>query len=428
MSWAETLLDASFRGVPLYITTEFLEKTRELAQQCTPAKDESFVVNLGNAPRKFEVTAVLFGNNYEDELRNLLVALDTLEPGELVHPIYGSVNVVAQKWRVLHDGNKPNFVTLTLNFVETTTDTPFFLADEDTWQDGLYDVLGRIDSLVAEIQSWISGGWVGLLEKALGLPGIGLRLRQMRSQILGVVSGVSSMAGNVAGAFDPLTDLLRTPIEIRAAILASTPKNLRGLLARTAIPATLPGASSVVADVARVSAELLSIARVGGTPDADSLPTTMPSDPVAASAYGLLVLLSTELALSHAQAVGAVLEAETQSPTLSPDEVEGLANLSRALIQTAILLHRRLYEVEEALPTIEALRTLAALIQRRAQQVILLSPPLVERTLESPASLHLLAHRWYQDHSRASELLRLNPNLKTPHNIAAGTVVRAYAQ
>lgn len=428
MSWADTLLDASFRGVPLYVTGENLQVTRALSQHGTPYKDGDSVVDLGSTARKFEVTAVLFGNSYEDQLRKLLEALDTQGPGELVHPIYGSVNVVAQTWKVVHEGAKPNSVTLVLNFVETTPDAPFFVADEDTWQDGLYDVLGRIDSLVVEIQSWISGGWVGLLEKALGLPGIGLRLRQMRSQILGVVSGVSSMAGNVAGAFDPLTDLLRTPIEIRAAILASTPRNLRGLLARTAIPASLPGASAVVAEVARVAAELLGTARVGGTPDADSLPTTMPSDPLAASAYGLLVLLSTELAVSHAQAVGAVLEAETQSRTLSPDEVEGLANLSRALIQSAILLHRRLYEVEEALPTIEALRTLAALIQRRAQQVILLSPPLVERTLESPASLHLLAHRWYQDHSRASELLRLNPKLKTPHNIAAGTVVRAYAQ
>ena len=100
----------------------------------------------------------------------------------------------------------------------------------------------------------------------------------------------------------------------------------------------------------------------------------------------------------------------------------------RSLVQGAILLHRRLYDVETSRPVIEALRNTAALIQARARQVILLSPPMIEREVESPASLRLLAHRWYGDHSRALELIRLNPDLKTPHNIPAGKVLRAYAE
>ncbi|PTQ68138.1 DNA circularization protein [Pseudomonas sp. GV071] len=428
MSWAETLFDASFRGVPLQVISENLEGTRALSQHGTPYKDGDAVVDLGRAARKFELNVVVYGNSYERELRELLESLDTLGPGELIHPVYGSLNVVVQDWKVLHAADRPNYATVTLHVVEASADAPFFPADETGWQHGLYDMLGRVDSLVAKVQELISGGWVGLLETTLGLPGIGLRLRQLRSQILGVVSGVTSMASNPAGAFDPLLDLLRTPSEIRAAIQLSTPSSLRGLLARSGLPTSVPGSASLVAEVARVGAELLSSARVGNTPDASRLPNAMPSDPVSASAYGLLVLLTTELAVSHAQAATALLDDETQTQTLSPNEIEGLANLVRSLIQAAILLHRRLYDVEVALPTIEALRGIAALVQTRAQQVILLSPPLLERTLESPASLRLLAHRWYQDHSRANELLRLNPTLKTPHNLAAGQVVRAYAQ
>ncbi|MDP0953170.1 hypothetical protein Q6283_28220, partial [Klebsiella pneumoniae] len=84
-----------------------------------------------------------------------------------------------------------------------------------------FDLFGRIDSLVSEIQSWIGGGWVGLIEKALGLPGIFLRVQQLRSQILGVVSGVISMAKNPSAAFDPLVDLFRTPTQIRSSIQSS---------------------------------------------------------------------------------------------------------------------------------------------------------------------------------------------------------------
>ncbi|HID7877459.1 TPA: DNA circularization protein, partial [Pseudomonas aeruginosa] len=92
----------------------------------------------------------------------------------------------------------------------------------------------------------------------------------------------------------------------------------------------------------------------------------------------------------------------------------------------AILLHRRLYGVEEARPIIEGLRNTSALLQARARRVILMAPPLIERTVETPASLRLLAYRWYGDHTRASELLRLNPGLRTPYNIEAGEVLRAY--
>ncbi|MFF3705013.1 hypothetical protein ACFYXR_28105, partial [Pseudomonas qingdaonensis] len=158
------------------------------------------------------------------------------------------------------------------------------------------------------------------------------------------------------------------------------------------------------------------------------LPDGMPEDPVEASGYALVVLVITELAAAHAQAVAVVIEDESKTPTLSPTELEGLVNLVRSLIQGAILLHRRLYGVEAARPVIEGLRNTAALIQARARQVILQSPPMVERVVESPASLRLLAHRWYGDHGRALELIRLNPGLKTPHNIPAGKVLRAYAE
>jgi prophage DNA circulation protein len=154
----------------------------------------------------------------------------------------------------------------------------------------------------------------------------------------------------------------------------------------------------------------------------------MPSDPVAASAIGLVVLVITELAVSQAVAVAAVVEEEAETQTLSPEELERLVNLVRSLIQSAILLHRRLYGVETALPTINALRSVAGLVQARARSVILLSPPLVERTITSATSLRRLAHHWYGDHARADELIRLNPGLKTPFNIEVGEVLRAYAK
>lgn len=441
MSWSETLLDASFRGVPLAVVEEGLQAQRALAEHGTPFKDGDSVTDLGRGARRFQMQVIVFGVNYEIELQNVLRALDTQGPGELIHPIYGSLSVVTQTWDVKHSAENPDSASVNLVFLEDTPDLPFFqrhfefvdtyvteAEDAYTWQDGVFELFGRIDSLVAEIQAWIGGGWVGLIEKALGLPGIFLRVQQLRSQILGVVSGVASMAKNPSAAFDPLVDVFRTPSQIRSAIQGSTPSSLSALLSRSGIPATMPGSDSLAADATRAGNAFLMAARQGTAPDADLLPTGMPGDPVAASAFALVVLVITELAVAHAQAVAVVIEDESKNPTLSPAELEGLVNLTRSLLQSSILLHRRLYDVETSLPVIEALRNTAAMIQSRARQVILQRPPMIDRTVETPASLRLLAHRWYGDHTRSLELLRLNPDLKTPHNIPAGEVLRAYAQ
>ncbi|WHS58618.1 DNA circularization N-terminal domain-containing protein [Pseudomonas sp. G2-4] len=441
MSWAETLLDASFRGVALQVVEESLQAQRALAEHGTPFKDGDSVRDLGRGARRFQMQIVVFGVNYELELQNILRALDTPGPGELIHPIYGSLSVVSQTWEVKHNADGPDSALVSLLFLEDTPELPFFarqfefvdigvtdLEEQARWQDGVFDLFGRIDSLVSEIQSWIGGGWIGLIEKALGLPGIFLRVQQLRSQILGVVSGVASMAKHPSAAYDPLVDLFRTPTQIRSAVQGSTPSTSTALLSMSGVPASIPGGASLTTEAARAGNAFLISARQGNAPDANLLPDGMPDDPVESSGFALVVLVITELAAAHAQAVAIVIEDEGQKPTLSPLELEGLVNLVRSLVQSAILLQRRLYDVETSRPIIEALRNTAALIQARARQVILQSPPMVERLVETPASLRLLAHRWYGDHTRALELIRLNPDLNTPHNIPAGRVLRAYAE
>jgi prophage DNA circulation protein len=396
---------------------------------------------MGRTGRLYAIRIVVYGVNYEIELQNVLAAVDTPGPGELIHPIYGSLSVVTQNWDVRHSADRPDYAEISLQFVEDVPDAPFFARqfefvdvgtseeeDDHRWQDGIFDLLARIDSLVSEIQSWIGGGWVGLIEKALGLPGIGLRLQQLRSQILGVVSGVSSMAKRPSTAFDPLVDLMQTPTQIRAAIDGSTPSEPVPLLTRSGVPASFPGGASLTTEAERVGTAFLIGARNGIEPNTDLLPSGMPDDPVAAASFVLVLLVITELALSHTQAVAIIIESQGKKPTLSPVDLEGLVNLARSLTQASILLHRRLFDVETSRPIIEGLRNIAAQLQARARQVILLSPPMIERKVESPASLRLLAHRWYGDHSRAIELIRLNPGLKTPHNIPVGEVLRAYAE
>lgn len=459
MSWSETLLDGSFRGVPIDVIDDNLQAQRFIAQHGTPYVNGDTSEDLGRAARIFAMRLVVFGENYEFNLRRLLVALDVLGGGELVHPVYGSVKALVHSFEVKHSAERPDYAEVSVQFVEQLPDAPFFdrtfvpiyrqgssIEDVLTWQRKLFNMLAKVDSLVSQIQTWIGGGWVGLVETALGLPGIGLRLQQLRTQILGVTSGVAAMARNPLSAFDPLVDLARTPTELRGAIASHTPSSSQGLLALEGVPSTLPGAETLAPAAAQIAAPILTSARQGVElsaadqalmlsvlTDGSGTPVTlgagrMPVDPVTAVGLALVVLIVTELAINHAEAAAVVLEAEAGTPTLSPDEIEALVNLPRSLIESAILLHRQFYPVETALPVIEALRELAALVLETARGVILQRPPLIARTVTSPASLRLLAFRWYGDHARALELLRLNPGLRSPHNIATGEVLRGYAE
>lgn len=444
MSWSETLLDASFRGLSIQVTKESLQAQYAIAQHGTPYRNGDSSEGLGRGARVFNMRLVLFGQNYELELQALLRALDVLGPGELIHPIYGSVMVLVASKSVDHAAEQPDYCDIQVQFVEQLPDAPFFERqieyvdvgvlsqdDEYTWQDGVFDFFGKLDSLLSEIQSWIGGGWMGVLEKALGLPGIGLRLQQLRSQIGGVIAGLAGLlggsGGGSSGGYDPLVVVARTPAEIRSAIRSITPATARELQSRGAIPAVMPGGSWLTPVAAHAADNLLAAARQGTEPDPEWLPQGVPSDPAEAVAWQLVVLVVTELACAHTESVAVVLDNEEEEPVLSPDDLEDLVNLIRSLIQASILLQRRLYGVETARPVIEGMRNLAAMIQAKARRVILSRPPLITRTVESPTSLRLLAFRWYGDHSRAHELLRLNPGLRNPHNIQRGEALRSYA-
>ncbi|MGU9837841.1 DNA circularization N-terminal domain-containing protein, partial [Pseudomonas sp. LF195] len=201
MTWAEDLLDCSYKGVAIEVMDEDLEAARALGTHGVPYVDGDDVEDLGRGSRQFDVRAVFNGVNYLLQLQALLRVLDTRGPGELIHPVYGSVTVVSGGYKVSHQASRPDYAEVALKFLEHTPGQPFFarqfefvdvgtldIEDSANWQDGVLDLFGRLDSLVSEVQSWIGGGWTGLIEKALGLPGITLRLQQMRSQILGVVS------------------------------------------------------------------------------------------------------------------------------------------------------------------------------------------------------------------------------------------------
>jgi len=465
MAWHDTLLDASYRGVPLQLVADDLDARRALAAHGMPYRDGDTVEDLGREARRWQLKAVVYGDAYEAALQALLAALDTPGAAPFVHPVYGPLTVVAESWKVTHQADRPDYAEVALVLVESSEDPAFFqrvfataegamasaAASGPGWQDQVRDLFARVDSLVAQVQGYLGGGWVGLAERLLGLPGIGVRLGQLRSQTLGVLSGLAALAGQDAPAFDPLGAPARVPVAVRDAVAGTVPTatvvavdgtpsdalDVHGLLTAAMLPLRIPGDDELPPVAVRAWATILDAARRSDTPvlagsDAVGTPVDVPmgypaDDALTANALGLVLLGVTEQAMALASAVGTVLDAERQALTLTPPDIERLTNQARALIEGAIILHRRLLSVEPARQAIEPLRNVAALLQAGARMVILARPPLTARVVETDTCLRLLAHRWYGDHRRAVELLRLNPQLRAPYAIARGEVLRAYA-
>ena len=82
----------------------------------------------------------------------------------------------------------------------------------------------------------------------------------------------------------------------------------------------------------------------------------------------------------------------------------------------------------QAYNTAEKLRQQSHKLTQLALAAINRKPPLIIRTVEFDSTMQQVAHAFYGDYTRASELLRLNPHIRYPNFIASGEVLNGYAK
>jgi prophage DNA circulation protein len=398
MAWKDNLLDCSFKGIKFEV-----QRTRDAVQWATvehayPYKDGADIEDLGQGPRKISVEAIFFGDDYETRLQAFLKELQKGASGELIHPVFGSLTVQLYDYDIGHEADNVDSATVTLQFGETLSETQFFdrqLAGQTAEAAGLLgeslrtlsgnvfaDMVGSIlgnARRVAAFQNAASGMLNGLLAQVSGVVLSGQNVldfpRSFLTDVGAVVSGVVALwpfdAGTRRADFDRTRVNLTTPLTL---------------------PDTYISAASQT-DIERTAAH---------------------------------VRLEQSLGLVDAATI--VLSQEAENPTLTPPEIERITGDARTEIQARIDEIRSAYGLEESRTLTEPLKDIALALQTAAAAVIEQSPPLITRIVEAPGNLHLLAHRWYGDYSRASELLRLNPSVRLPNNVNRGEVLNAFAQ
>lgn len=119
MSWKDKLQPASFRGVAFVVEDDDSTFGRRTQQFEYPQRDKPYVEDLGRRAREGSVIGYLIGPDYMAARDQLLAAIETAGPGELVHPWYGRIKVtLTDGCRISHSIREGGMCRVQLSFVE----------------------------------------------------------------------------------------------------------------------------------------------------------------------------------------------------------------------------------------------------------------------------------------------------------------------
>jgi prophage DNA circulation protein len=413
MSWADSLLEASWRGVPIDIVRTTDATGRSVATHAYPWVDGADLEDLGRDARRVTLEVIVWGAQYEQALRLLIEALDAPGAGELVHPVFGARRMQVRRHDVRHDADAVDQATLTIEFEECRDAPALFSGTSTAQQVGAIAAHGdRAVSAAAEA----AGRTVDRLRGARPLA----VLDALRAQLVGPLQALRREISNVVTSG---LDVLAFP----RAWVADVDALVDGVVdARRWVSTTL-GADflAVQRSLARVPLAIAGRSALVQVPrmTAGAVPS---EDQARAAAQSVTAVVRAKGLAAAAQALFAV---EATAPSLTTAEIERVANAVRADLDDAIERTRAIYATDVGAPTIDALRDLAAAVQSAAGALIEARPPLVVRVLEAPGSLRLIAHHLYGDHTRAPELWRLNSarGLRRPNHLTRGDRLHAYA-
>lgn len=120
IGWRASIRPASFRGVQFGVTSADLEAGRRTVLHEFPQRDEPYLEDMGAAPFKFTLEAFVIGSDYLSRRDELEKALQDPEPGTLVHPWYGEVEVAQfAPYKVRHSAQDGGMCVFSLSFART---------------------------------------------------------------------------------------------------------------------------------------------------------------------------------------------------------------------------------------------------------------------------------------------------------------------
>lgn len=437
MAWETDLQDASFRGVGFDIINTRDSVQRDIAQHEYPYKNGANIEDLGEKPRSLQCQAVFFGDDYETRMQAFIAALDKRGQGELIHPVFGSMpDMQCYVYQVNHEADNPDYCTIDIQFLQSGLDVEFYARD---WP------LSQADAIFNKAQAILDNA-SALLENAMK-PLRTLRSYMARVKALGVtaLNMVAVLRSDITGFISSTTDFVNFPgaflTDLQSALGLQSTSASSSVSSDSVVYSSTPAV--VMADWAAIKTQADSVAALPASlvTGEEAATVDMPANVTTVDVRELTAAARIAVAIELSQQAADLLSDETVAAALSPDDISLITGDARQSVQNAIDAVRETWASEmetvssaetaialQYLPVVDGLRDMALSLQVMAQALINARPPLIQRTVTSATNLHLLAHLWYGDYTRAVELKRLNPSLRDPNNINQGDVLNGYAE
>lgn len=419
MAWKNNLFDASFRGVKFEVQNVSRAGSRAIAVNEYPYSAGAELDDLNLKARHIKVRAIIWGDNYEADLKRLVEALEAPGVGELVHPVHGTVKVMAESWEDEHEADLVDGAMLSISFIEHSVREVIFSASSASAK------TDAVSAKAADARGAADDALVRRVEQAQDSP---LRRLSVLKDTLNQAKGSLQKLLDTTGLRAVLSDLdpvlfPRAYVADMAAVvdraLQGLPFGGRNLLFDPSGGAKV-SAGSGLTDF-NTAASQLDPAAVALTPSAAAPDADMQADTAAVQAHARV-----HAACALADCVVIVLAAELDLALLDRADIEALVNRVRKALQAAIDAARAALDAEGRGQVSTALRALAFAVQDAGLAVINQRPPLVRKACPVNGPVRLVAHQLYGDAARASEISRLN-GLGRRVFIERGEVLNVYA-
>ena len=395
MGWAKELQDASFRGVQFECTSTNDAVSKSLAVKQSPYSNEAEIEDMGNNPRNISLNAVYAGDDYKTWLDALEAALLETGAGELIHPIYGIMQVNVVDYSVDHNAENVDSCTIAIKFIQAKDKkrelfVPVAVPDKIYTED-------IIDAPASALEQYLK------------------KLKVLdQNQFFDAVNNIS----NGINTFRDGLNLAKTAIEnvlAPADFIVGLVDDVSGLVTFDANISALSKWRDLVHRIQRFE-KLFQNDK--SSPQLQQLWRATQVASTVAITQKVIENVRTELA-------------ENKESSLTPIDLAMIRQNNRQQIQAAINTEREQIATElneTVVSQIQVYKETADQLHLQIQELIEIRPPVTKTIITVPCTLHWLAHQLYEDMTRASEIRRLNPDLVNPAVLRPGMELTVYAR
>jgi prophage DNA circulation protein len=119
MAWIDNYRQAKFRTANFYVPNSENSGGRRGVVHEFPKRDLPYVEDMGRKARSFQLDAYVLGEDYFTLRDNLITALEKEGVGKLVHPYFGTLDVLCTNYSVRETVSEGRIARFTLTFVES---------------------------------------------------------------------------------------------------------------------------------------------------------------------------------------------------------------------------------------------------------------------------------------------------------------------